>query len=368
MKAIILKGNLKAALDAVSRMVGDGHPLPILKNILIRAEGGDLKVCSTNLEAAIIKSVPGKIIEEGSVTIPFSVLNSIVNNIQSEKLEIESKKSGISIRADNYEASIQGMSADDYPIIPHVDENGGCLEISGSILKSAIGSVVSAAQISELRPEISGILFDLSDGGLKLVATDSFRLAEKTLPESSYSGSLTVSRFIVPLKPVQEALKIINDKDPVHIYCNSSQILFRSSGSELISRIIGGKFPDYQSIIPRSATTEVSIDKEELLSALKLASVFSAKNSEIRLRISKDKGIEVYSADSSVGENHYLIPASVSGEDVDTAFNWRFLSDGIKNCTSSSVSFSLQGDIKPAIIRSVDDNTYFYIIMPIKSS
>ncbi|MDD4930788.1 MAG: DNA polymerase III subunit beta [Candidatus Colwellbacteria bacterium] len=369
MKIVILRNNLKNALDAVSHTLGDASNLPILKNILIKAVGGKIQICSTDLETAVVRGVAGKIIDEGSVTVPFSVFNSVIGNIQNERIDLDSKKMGVLIKTDNYEAVIQGMNPEDFPIIPKVDKKDEFFEINGEILRESLNQVVGAAQISELRPEISGILFDVEPGMIKFAATDSFRLAEKTVYETEFKNNFERGmKFIVPLKPIQEFLRIMDGKTPVRIYAVNGQLMIENGDLELISRLIEGQFPDYNPIIPKNLTTEISLDKNELIGALKLASAFTSKNNEVRLKITKDsKVVEVYSSDSLLGENKYLIPAKISGEPVEVVFNWRFLLDGLRNLESDSANIGLQGDIRPSVIKTTADASFFYIIMPIKS-
>lgn len=369
MKIVILRNNLKNALDAVSHTLGDSSNLPILKNILIKASNGKIQVCSTDLETAIVRTVAGKIVDEGSVTIPFAVFGSVIGNIQNERLDLENKGMNVVVKTDNYEAVIQGMNVEEFPIIPKIDSKSEFLEIDGGILKEALDQVVGAAQISELRPEISGILFDIEPGMIKFASTDSFRLAEKAVYESEIKNNFERGmKFIVPLKPIQEVLRVMDTKSIAKIYASGGQFMLENGDLELVSRLIDGQFPDYAPIIPKTITTEVSLDKNELIGALKLASAFTSKNNEVKLKIGKEgKVVEVYSGDSLLGENNYLIPAKITGDAVDVSFNWRFLLDGLRNIGSNTVSIGLQGDIKASILKDPGDTSFFYIIMPIKS-
>ncbi len=368
MKLVILKNNLKNALDSVSHTIGDNIGLPILKNILIKAENGIITISSTNLETAIVKTVAGKIMEEGSFTVPFSLFNSIISNIQNERIDLEKKDLSMKIKTDNYEAVVQGISSDDYPIIPKINDRSEFLEIDGAVLKESLNQIVSAAQISELRPEISGVMFDLESSSLKLVATDTFRLAEKTLYESDFKNQFSKGiRIIIPLKPVQEILRVIDEKNPVKIYTDESQVLIESNGLEFITRVIDGKFPDYIQIIPKNIETEIVVDRNEFMNALKLASVFSSKNNEIRIKVGTDgKMMEIYSADNSLGENKYLLSADIKGVPVEVSFNWRYFLDGLRNIDSDSVVIKLQGSVKASLLKAnSSDSNYFYILMPL---
>jgi DNA polymerase-3 subunit beta len=368
MKIIILRNNLKNSLDAVSRIIEDNLNLPILKNILIKTDQSKITISSTNLEAAITKIVPGKITEIGEITVPFSLLNSLINNLQSERIDLESKKNTLILRTDNYEATIQGMNSSNFPIIPKINPEAGSFEIPTTVLKEDINKVINACQISDLRPEISGILLNFESNSLKLVATDSFRLAEKVIPETQFKdNSLKIKKTIIPLKTIQELVRVLSDDDSVKIFVDDSQVLFKTESLEIISRLIDGQFPDYGPIIPKILETEIIIDKQELVNAMKLAGSFTARSGEVVIKIGDDKKIvEVYSADSGLGENKYLISAKISGDPVKASFNWKYLLDGLKNIYTDTVLFGLQGDSRPAIIKAPNDTSYFYILMPIK--
>jgi len=370
MKIIVLKNNFKEGLDSVSRAIGEKSNLPILKNVLIDSENGKIKISSTNLEIAIVKEISGKIIEPGKTTIPFETLFSIINNIPSERINIEVKKTSLFLKTDNYEATIQGINPEEFPIIPKIKQENNFFEIQGSILKEGINKIINACQFSELRPELSGVLVNIENNLIKITATDSFRLAEKTIFPAQFKNQFNNKiKIIIPLKTIQEVIKNLGESSTAKIFIDDTQILFKSETVEIISRLIEGQFPDYEQIIPKEIETEIILNREELINALKLVSTFSSRNNEVIIRTQEDKKtIEVYSSDSALGENKYLIPTKIKGESVEVVFNWRYLLDGLKNINFSDIVCGLQGDTKPAIIKSSNDTSYFYILMPIKNN
>lgn len=371
MKIIVLKDNLKSGLATVEKAVSDNTTLPILKNVFIKTFNNRIKIVATNLELGISCLVSGKIIEEGEVTIPFGVLYGIINNIDSEKVVLEAEKNNLIIKTDNYEAAIQGVSSDNFPIIPVLENTEYFIEITGDILKKSLLKVIPAAQISEIRPEISGILFDFQITILKLAATDSFRLAEKTISNNFYKSNLNRGfKIIVPLKTIQELIKIFPDDSLIKIHVDPNQIMMKSEDREMVSRLIDGEYPDYESIIPSQLETETQIKKDYYVNSIKLVSNLSGKSNDIILGI-KDgkKALEVYSANQYLGNNSYLIPAKINGKEFgEVSFNWRYLLDGLKTMDSPEVIFGVSGDNKPAIIKPTDDASYFYILMPIKTA
>jgi DNA polymerase-3 subunit beta len=371
MKLIILKNNLKEGLSVVERAVTESGNLPVLKNISFKTEDGKIKISATNLELGITSFISGKINQEGGVTIPFSAFYNIIANTDSERVSIEVEKNNIVVKNDNYQARIQGISIEEFPIIPKIENPTNSLEINSTILKEALLQVVNAVQFSEIRPEISGILFDFQITTLKLVGTDSFRLAEKTINNKQFSTTSDKGfRVIVPLKTVQEIIRIFPENNSVTVIIDPHQILFKNESIELISRLINGQYPDYEQIIPKAIETELIIEKNKFLSAVKLVSSFSGKTNDIKIRVKEgSKAVEIYSSNQYIGENNYLIPARIKGGDFkEISFNWRYLVDGIKLMSSDQILFGVNGDTKPGILKSPEDTTYFYILMPIKAS
>jgi len=367
MKLIILKSHLKVGLDSVGRATVSNLNLPVLGNILIKTINNQIKLSATNLEIAITKTVYGKIIEDGSITVPYIVLSNIVNNTTSERINLETKQNNLIIKTDNYEAKIAGIGENEFPIIPNIKEGKEYLEIAASILKNSLDMVVIAAGISDLRPEISGVFFNLELSELKLAATDTFRLAEIKIPglqiKNNFNQGFSV---IIPLKTTQELTRIIGGSDMVNIYIDNNQILFKTQDLEVVSRLIEGKFPDYNSIIPKDSDVQVLVGKEDLINALKLTSSLSSRVNEVRLKVDGKKVLEVYSSDNALGENNYLVPAKITGKDAQIAFNWRYLLDGVRVLSGDQVFLGINNESKPVIINTPKDISYFYILMPIK--
>ncbi len=370
MKLIVLRSNLKEGLSAVERAISDNNNLPILKNVLIKTYNNKIKIAATNLEIGITKFTSGKIIEEGGVTVPFSTLYSIVNNSDSERINLETKNNNLFFKTDNYEAKIQGVTEDDFPIIPKIENEDYNMEIEAPVLKDAIFKVISAAQISEIRPEISGVLIDFQMTMMKLVATDAFRLAYKIINTNQFKHNFNHGfKVIIPLKTISEVVRIFGDNQPIKVYMDNTQILFKNEELELISRIIDGDYPDYEQIIPKNIDTEIILNKDYLMNALKLVSNFAGRTNDIKLKIDEgSKVVEIYSVSQSLGENKYIIPAKIKGDKVDEiSFNWRYLMDGLKAVDSENLSFGVNGNVKPANLKSPEDGSYSYILMPIKS-
>lgn len=367
MKLIILRNNILEGLLSVEKAVSNNPTLPILKNILLIVKNNKIIITATNLELAIKYYLNGKIIEEGEISIPFSIFNNIIKNLFTDRIQLETNKNNLILISDNYKALINTQSAHEFPIIPTVKNTEEFLSFKKAIFKDIVSKIIIAAQYSEIRPEISGLFIKYTDKTLKLVATDSFRLTEKTLEENDYKTNFKNLELIIPLKSIQEVLKIINDEGDISLFIDSNQVLFKTDKQEIISRIINSQFPDYQTIIPKSYQTEIIVNRVELMNAIKLISAFTGRANDISLKTGENnKFLEVYAGDNQLGENRCLVPVKIKGDNFLMVFNWRYLFDGLKIFDSEEVVLGTNAPDKPMTIKAFNNHNLFYIVMPIK--
>ena len=374
MKVEILKENLKSGLSVVEKIVGKNFSLPILDNVLISAEDNFLSLTSTDLETAIKIWVLTKIIKKGKVVVPAKFLSSFVSLLPNEKILLEEKKQGLYVECKNFKNQVQGFNPEDFPIIPEF-KDAEVLEIDNKKFCNGLSGIVDIASPSQSRPEISGIYFIFSKNLLKIVATDSFRLAEKTIIlESPVKRDFS---FILPQKPTKEIISILGDKEgKVKIFFSANQIMFEfpmkeidHAQVEIISRLIDGEYPNYEEIIPKKFKTHIIVKRDEFLNQIKAASLFSGKINEIKIKINEEKKeVEVFAQDSDIGESKSSIIAKIEGEPIEVSFNHKFLIDGLLNIKSSEVLFEMSKEEGPCILKPVGDASYIYVVMPIKST
>ncbi|MCX7616185.1 MAG: DNA polymerase III subunit beta [Patescibacteria group bacterium] len=373
MNVVALKTNLKEGLSIISGARKESSNLPVLKNFLLETTDGGLKMSATDLEIGITHFVSSKNIEGGSVVIPYQIFSQIINNLSFERVNLELKKGNLLISTDNYKARITTVPKDDYPIIPQVERRkNNFFTIESGVFIESLLYVVPACQTSEFRPELSGVFFSFKDNQIKLVATDSFRLAEKTITTKKFETQLEKEvSFIIPLRTIQEVIKIFSSlkEGNIKIFFEENQVLFETQQTSIISRLIEGNFPDYEMVIPKSFETEIVLEKEDFINALKLTSSLSNRLNEVRFEVSDNlKNIKISSSSSEFGENEYLLPAKIKGSVSQITFNWKFLLDGIKNFKSEEIFWGLNGEEKASLIKAVGDQTFVYIVMPIRSS
>ena len=374
MKIFSLQENLKQGFFIVGHIAGKNVNLPILNNIMIKIEGGNIKMLATNLEIGIVTMVRGKIEKEGAYTVDAKIISECINLLPNKKVGLELKDGVLAVDSDNYKVKIRGQSAEEFPLIPEVDKKN---YYSAPIeeFKKAVTQVMFAVSLSESRLELSGVMFNFNGAGLTLAATDSYRLAEKNIKIKT--NNREEKKIIVPAKTLQELIRILSglqasalaaEDQGIKFYLSENQILFTCGSTELVSRLIEGQYPDYQQIIPTTSKTKAISQRAELIRAVKLASLFSKTGiNDINLDFPKGKNqVVVSSVSGQTGENVTSLEAKVSGEDNGIVVNYRYLLDGLNNIDSELVRLEIVDGNTPCLLKSDKETDYLYIIMPIK--
>lgn len=381
MKISCTQENLNRGLLVSSHIASKNISLPILNNILFRAEGGVITLLATNLEIGIHCTVRGKIEEEGAITLPAKLFADYVGSLPNEKIDIDLQDQTLDIKCKNFETKIRGAATAEFPLIPEVSKEGGW-SLDVAKFREAVNQVVFATSNTEIRPEISGILmrFDGQGGKVVVAATDSYRLAEKTLSLVGRENENTRD-VIVPARTMQEVLRILSvfreSEDPeapnlVKIYLAENQIMFSLNGVDLVSRVIDGQYPDYKQIIPGSWQTRAVFNRNDLIRVVKTASLFAKPgifDVTFGFKPGKEKVGELVlsSANSQFGENTVKLEAEVEGKENEITLNYRYLLDGLGAMESEEVALELTSGESPCLLRpKADGADYLYIVMPIK--
>jgi DNA polymerase III subunit beta len=366
MKVICTQENLKAGLVLVGRVVPSSNTLPILSNLLIKTQNGGLEIQATNLEVAITTQTRCKIEEEGGVTVVGKTITDLINNTPNKNITLLTNKEELSVDTDNYHTKIKTLPPEDFPLVPQVD-GGNMVEFDAQELKQSLDQVVFAASTNQTQPEISGILFLSGEGFVKIVATDRYRLAEKKLkPKTVLEKTLNV---IVPQKTALELSRIIGgQKGDVVMVFNQNQTSFTFQETKIVSRLVDGQYPDYKEIIPGKFSTTAVVQKQELTSALRAASVFCQSGNSVKFGFLPDKQgvvLDVESAD--LGKSVIQLPAKIEGEGGEILFNYRYVLDCLANLETDNVIFKINNDDSPGLLLPDGKEDYIYLVMPIKS-
>jgi DNA polymerase-3 subunit beta len=368
MKFTCTQENLYRGLSVVNHLAGKNTTLPILNNVLIRAEDGVIELSTTNLEVGIKCQVRGKIEAAGAFTVQSRLITDYVNLLPKQPVDLTLKDQELHVSCQSFETKVKGVAADDFPLIAGVSgQDTVSLEIS--TFKAALGQVLFAVALDETRPEINGVLFHLQGKKLVLASTDSFRLAERTIEAD---GGEKEAKFIVPYRTMQELSRVLAEsmeETNLTVGWSDNQVVFTFAGIELVSRLIEGQYPDYQQIVPSHFKTEVTLNSREFVQLVKSAALFCrAGINDVHVTINAaKKTLEVKAANSMLGENKAEMKAETTGEENEIVFNYRYVLDGIQAMGAEEVVMKLIDRHNPGLFLPAGKGGYTYIVMPIKS-
>lgn len=363
MKLQVTQENLNKALNAVARVANTRGTLPVLANVLIKTVNNRLSIAATNLDIAITYYLGAKVSEEGSITVPARLMQDFVGSLPGGVIDLTLDDYKLGIATDQYQSVINGVSADEFPVMPAI-ESGKTWTIPAPLLKKSLQQVVMAASTDEARPVLTGVLLQSYENKLFMAATDSYRLAEKQLSQSTEAIEL-----LVPVSAMQDLLRIINDYEgDIRITSDEQQILFQCGDVELVARLIEGRYPDYRKLIPEQFATTAVLKRADLLNITKVSSLF-ARESAGSITINVDEGaqnVSIRSVASQLGENTATADAKVTGTGVIT-LNSRYLLDALHAINGDEVLFAFNGKLEPTVVRDPAAADYTHIIMPLKS-
>ncbi|HVY67394.1 MAG TPA: DNA polymerase III subunit beta [Patescibacteria group bacterium] len=365
MKITCTQENLKSGLVTVGKIISSSNTLPILANILLKTENGSLVISSTNLEIAITTQVRCRVEEEGLVTVSSKTFNELIGNLPNKNITLQTEQNSLKIEAENYHTAIKTLPAEEFPIIPEVD-NGVRDSIDCQKLKNSLDQVVFAASNNQTQQEITGILFSNNGSGLTLVATDRYRLAEKKMVDGVKNLEY---QAIIPQRTLNELSRIIGQqKGVVDLVVNETQVSLSLNDTKIVSRLVDGEYPDYKQIIPTTFPINAKVERQAFVGALRTAGVFSQSNS-VRLVFSCTKGCVLLSAESpDLGKSEVELPADMSGgEEVGVILNFHYLLDCLSCITEERVELKVIGDSSPILVVPENSQDYTYLVMPIKS-
>ncbi len=371
MKLSVMQENLARGLQVVSRVVSTRSTLPVLNNVLLRTEDGGLKLTATNLEIGMTYWVPGKVDTGGAMTVPARLLTDIVAGLPAnERVELELQaQETLHIQAGRFETRVKGIDAEEFPAIPTAGERP-TTRVPQKVLRQALGEVTFAAATDEARPILTGVLARFEGDKLTLAAADNYRIAVKTL---TVLDPVEETSVVVPARSLHELSRILSDTDdPVDIVLSPArnQILFHLEGIDLVSRLIDGQFPNYQQVLPKGFTTKAVVDRDQLLAAVRMASLIASSSANIvKMHVGKEAEVGLtVSAAADVGDNKSDVEAKVEGDGTTIAFNARYLLDVLTNVDSDQFAVELNGPLSPGVLRPVGDGQYVHVIMPVKTT
>jgi DNA polymerase-3 subunit beta len=361
MKIEINKEDLLVGIQTIQNVINPRSTLPILTNILIETQKEGIKLTSTDLDIGISTILSIEVQEAGSITIPAKKFGDIIKELPEDKIVIAVKKNNIvNISSKTCQFKLMGLPKEEFPKLVEFDSRES-MELDQDVVKEMLELTYFAASTDETRYILNGILVEIKDKMIKLVATDGRRLAiiKKNL-DTPIAKEISM---ILPIKAVQELNRNLGQEGKLLFFVTDNQAMFKIGPTCIISRLIEGEFPDYNQVIPAPTENKVKINRQEFLLALRRASLLSTPDYQaVKLEIFKNKMV-ISKSTPDVGESREECAVEYSGKELIIGFNPYYLIDALKNLKSEVIPLEITDSEKPGVIRIQD---YIYIVLPMR--
>lgn len=366
MRVFCDRSELLRGVRNAARAVSSRSTLPILANLFVEAKDNTLRLVGTDLEVGIECTIPARVEEPGALTVPAKVFQQILSTLPGEEVNLAVEEANMAlIRSGKSEYRLLSLPADEFPLLPQVGEEI-VFSVEPSLLRDVIKETIFAASKDEARAILMGALFSIKGETLRLVATDTHRLALSEAPLSRSPGKDV--DFIVPASALQEVARLAGQAlEEVVVRGSENQIMFSFGQMSLITRLIEGQFPNYEQVIPQEAKLTLIADRSEFLAAIRRLAIV-AKEDANRIVLNLSDGELVMTAESQeVGRAEERLPVDAEGEAFEVAFNAQYLAEALNVIGTREVRFELTGPLKPGVMKPVGgERTFLYVVMPMQ--
>lgn len=352
------RDDLADVLSRAARAVGTRSPLPILQGLLVEVSGKTMRVTGTDLEVTVRTELEVEVMEDGTTVIPARLATEAVRKLPAGAVVLQAGDGEVEITGGGPRFRLRELAVDDYPKVAEPDLDGA-LTVDGKTFTDAVGQVSVAASTDDTRPVLAGVFFEADEGSLRLVATDSYRLAVRNLPsiEAGLSG-------LVPVRALKELSRAIGAEE-MRVAVGAREATFASERGVVTARLIEGTFPNYRQLLPDSYPNRLVIARDPLLEAIDRASLVAEDHIPVRMHL-QEGGVELSVTRQDVGGETEHVEASYSGDEMTIAFNSRYLNDGVSALEGDEVALDVLDPLKPGVLRSVEGEDFVYLLMPVR--
>lgn len=355
---------LVEALGIAGRAVsGRGGSLPALSGVRASLRGDQLEVTGSDLDLTITVAVTVAGQSDGVAVIPARLASDVVRALEPGAVHLEADGDELRIQAGRGEFSIRLITSDEFPQISGLTAEP--VALASDQLAAALRQVVPAASSDDSRPILTGVLLAAEAGGLRLVATDSYRLAVRDVPGLAVLAE--GQSVLVPSRALNELNRILNQGDEVQLRLGEREASFDVGPVRLVTRLIEGDFPNYRGLIPSSHPNTLTVARDDLLDALRRVKLLAREATPVRLEMSED-GLELVAVTQDVGQAREQVEGQYQGSSLTVAFNPQYLLDGVEVAPGDQITLSTIDELKPALVRTVDDDRFLYLLMPVRVS
>lgn len=365
MNFTITRQNLHSGLAAVSASIPSKTTLPVLSNILFEAEEDGVWMSGTDLDVAVRVKVLADVKETGSLTAPGKKLQEITRELPDQPVDITTRGDQIELQCGRSHFKLNGLPADEFPTLAEVDFSEG-LTVTGKNLNSLIHHTSFAVSVEESRPILNGVLWELRDGEMKMVATNGHRLARMGVKVEA-TGTPSAD-FIVPPAALNQVQRLFKNEEELQVARSGNHLGFRADTTEIYTRLIEGTYPNYDQVIPRDNDKVAVIEKKSFESAVRRMKVVASDQTH-RIRLKFESGrvhLNVLTPDT--GEGHDELEVGYEGEEIEIGFNANYLLEVLKHIPADEVMFKFKAPERAATIEPAGDDApdYLCLVMPLR--
>lgn len=355
---------LVEALGSAGRAAaGRGTSLPVLSGVRVELSGDRLTLTGTDLELTISVEVAVSGGGDGVAVLPGRLASDIVRALPAGSVEVEVDGDQARIAAGRSDFSLRVLPADEFPRI--AEPSGDPVTLNSAELASALSQVVRAASGDDARPILTGVLLAAEATGLRLVATDSYRLAIRDLPGTTVLAE--GQKVLVPSRALQELARVLGGGDTLAVRFGERDASFEVGGTRLTTVLIEGEFPAYERLIPQTQPNHLTVGREVLLEAVRRVKLLAREATPVRLAMSAE-GLELVAITQDVGQAHEALDAKFEGTDLTVAFNPEYLVQGIEVAPGDEITVMTVDALKPALLRCSEHPEFTYLLMPVRVS
>jgi DNA polymerase-3 subunit beta len=365
MNFTITRQNLHQGLAAVSASIPSKTTLPVLSNILFEAKQDGVWMSGTDLDVSVRVKVLAEVKEPGSLTAPGKKLQEIARELPDQPVTVTTRGDQIELKCGRSHFKLNGLPAEEFPTLAEVDFSKG-LAVTGKDLHSLIQHTSFAVSTEESRPILNGVLWELRDGEMKMVATNGHRLARMGMRVPS-TGTPSAD-FIVPPAALSQVQRLFKDDDTIEVARSDNHLGFRAAATEVYTRLIEGTYPNYEQVIPRDNDKAATIAKKAFESAVRrMAIVASDQTHRIRLKFEPGR-VHLNVLTPDLGEGHDELEVGYDGDELEIGFNANYLLEVLRYMPSDEVKLSFKAPERAATLEPVGEETmdYLCLVMPLR--
>lgn len=363
MKFSINQNELQSALSVVAKASSSRASLPILSGVMVKAEAERVTLEATDLTVSTRCALPALVEEEGEAVLPATLFLNVVKKLPNAAIHLKTDQDCATVLCDTTSVSLKTFTAQDFPGFPIVQEEESTT-LPFDLFARMVRKVERVVAVDEMRPVLTGVLVEVAEDKLKLVATDSYRLS---IMEAPHENTGQPFKAVIPGAFLKEVSSLPQGEENIHIGYNENQILITYGTYTFINRRIEGTYPDYNQLIPKSCTTKATIETKKLIDAVDRTSLLSNKTTPVKFDLNiASQTMHVSTSNADVGAASDTVGAEITGEDIEIAFNFSFVLDGLRAAESSTIDLELENSQRPGIFKTSGDEQYTYLVMPVR--